>query len=87
LLLFHLDPLVPDERERELNVSRFFARGSDEQRREILAHYGVTHVLLGRESNAALLRFLRQHAAVRTVGTGYHLYTIDPSAEKALTPP
>jgi hypothetical protein len=87
LLLFHLDPLVPDERERELNVSRFFGRGSDEQRREILAHYGVTHVLLGRESNAALLRFLRQHAAVRTVGTGYHLYTIDPSAEKALTPP
>jgi hypothetical protein len=87
LELFHLDPLVPDETERELNVSRFFGRASDEQRQEILQHYGVTHVLLNRESNPGLLRFLRQNAKVRAVGTGYHLYTVDPSAKENPTAP
>jgi hypothetical protein len=81
LLLFHDDPLVSDETERELYVARFLGRATDEQRRQILAHYGVTHVLLGRESNPALLRFLANHATVRAVGTGYRLYTLDPSAK------
>jgi hypothetical protein len=81
LQIFHFDPLVPDETEREFYVARFLGRASDEQRQEILAHYGVTHVLLGRESNPALLRFLAQHATVRAVGTGFHLYTLDSSAK------
>jgi len=81
LLLFHDDPLVSDEAERELYVARFLGRATDEQRAQILAHYGVTHVLLGRESNPALLRFLANHATVRAVGTGYRLYALDPSAK------
>ncbi len=76
LVLFHDDPLVPDEAERERAVTLFLGRGTDEQRAEIARHYGVTHVLLGRESHPTLLRFLAEHATVRGVGTGYRLYTL-----------
>jgi len=76
LVLFHDDPLVPDEAERERAVSLFLGRCSNEQRAEIIRHYGVTHVLLARESNPALLRFLGERATVRSVGTGYRLYTL-----------
>jgi len=76
LVLFHGDPLVPDEDERERAVSLFLGRGTNEQRAEIIRHYGVTHVLLARESAPALLRFLAEHAVVHSVGTGYRLYTL-----------
>jgi hypothetical protein len=82
LTIFHDDPLVFDEAARELDSSRFLGRASDEQRAQILARYGVTHVLLGHESNGSLLKFLAQHATERAVGTGYHLYTLDPSAHQ-----
>ena len=78
--LFHDDPLVVDLATRELDVAHFLGRASDEQRSQILARYAVTHVLLGRESNGALLRFLRGHGTARPVGTGFQLYTLDPSA-------
>ncbi|HTA91150.1 MAG TPA: hypothetical protein VK745_16300, partial [Polyangiaceae bacterium] len=81
LVLYHYDPLVSDQTEREFYVARFLGRSTDEQRAQILAHYGVTHVLLSRESSSGLLRFLDQHSTVRRVGTGYRLYTLDPSAK------
>jgi hypothetical protein len=80
LTLFHDDPLVLDLTTREHDVARFLGPASNEERRQILARYRVTHVLLGRESNGALLRFLRQHGMVRRVGAGFQLYTLDPNA-------
>ncbi|HEX3772892.1 MAG TPA: hypothetical protein VHV51_00440 [Polyangiaceae bacterium] len=82
LTLFHDDPLVFDLAQRESDVTRFLSVASDEERRQILDRYGVTHVLLGRESNGALLGFLRQHGSARPVGTGYHLYTLGSSARR-----
>jgi hypothetical protein len=82
LVLFHTDPLVADEEERENKVKRFLGPyATDEQRREILAHYGVTHVLLGREAGP-VQRFLARTSTVRTVGTGFRLYTLEPSAKQ-----
>jgi hypothetical protein len=86
VLLFHSDPLVPDETRREYSVKRFLgARASNDERRAILARYGVSHVLLGREAGP-VLGFLAQTATVQTVGTGYHLYTLKPDATKTPTP-
>jgi hypothetical protein len=82
LPLFHDDPLVPDLAEREHDVARFLGRASDDERRQIVARYGATHVLLSREANKPLLRFLRQHGSARPVGSGFQLYTLDPSASK-----
>ena len=80
LTLFHDDPLVFDLAARERDVTRFLGRASDDERRQILASYGVTHVLLSREANGSLLRFLRQHGVAQPVGTGFVLYTLDSSA-------
>ena len=82
LVLFHTDPLVADQEEREYKVKRFLGPyETDEQRRATLAHYGVTHVLLGRESGP-VARFLAKTSTVRSVGTGFRLYTLEPSAKQ-----
>ena len=80
LVLFHEDPLVPDAVAREHWVKRFLSQASsDGERRTILARYGVTHVLLQRETGSAA-RFLAKTSSVRMVGTGFRLYTLSPSA-------
>lgn len=80
LALFHEDPLVPDAVERERLVKRFLSQaGTDADRRNILARYGVTHVLLNREAGSPV-RFLAKTSTVRMLGTGYRLYTLSPSA-------
>lgn len=80
LVLFHEDPLVPDAATRERGVKRFLGPyASDDERRAILARYGVSHVLLQRETGS-LARFLAKTSTVRMVGTGYRLYTLSPSA-------
>lgn len=80
LVLFHEDPLVPDAAARERAVKRFLSQaGSDAERREILARYGVTHVLLQRETGSPV-RFLAKTSTVRMVGTGFRLFTLSPSA-------
>ena len=79
LVLFHDDPLVPDAVQREHWVKRFLGPGgSDDERRMILARYGVSHVLLQREAGSPG-RFLAKTSTVRVVGTGYRLYTLSPS--------
>jgi hypothetical protein len=86
LLVFHEDPLIPDEAEREDAVKRFLGgHASDDERRAILARYGVSHVLLGREAGP-VLRFLARVATVQGVGTGYHLYTLEPKRAIRSTP-
>jgi len=78
LVLFHDDPLVPDAVQREYWVKRFMGPGgSEEERRTILARYGVSHVLLQRDAGPAV-RFLAKTSTVRMVGTGYRLYTLSP---------
>ncbi len=82
LVLFHPDPLVPDEDEREARVKRFLeSSASDDERREIIAQYGVTHVLLYRNGGPAA-RFLAKTSTVRAVGTGFRLYTLRADARK-----
>jgi hypothetical protein len=80
LVLFHEDPLVADAVARERWVKRFLNQASsDSERRTILARYGVTHVLLQRETGS-VGRFLAKTSSVRMVGTGFRMYTLSPSA-------
>lgn len=77
LVLFHQDPLVPDASERERSVGRFLGPGSsDDDRRMILAHYRVTHVLLNRLGGAPA-RFLARYPSVK-IGA-FRLYDITPA--------
>lgn len=80
LVLLHPDPLVPDAGQREGLVGRFLRRSiSDAERREILARYGVTHVLLGRREGRPAAEFLAANAKLRVIN-GYQLYALKPSA-------
>ena len=80
LVLFHQDPLVPDANERAFRVRRFLAPAtSDDERRTILARYGVSHVLVQREASS-LARFLAKTSTVHRLGAGYRLYTLSPNA-------
>jgi len=81
LVLFHDDPLVPDHTEREHWVKRFLGPASDDERRMILARYGVSHVLVQRDTGS-LSRFLASTSTVRVVA-GYRLYTLSPDASSA----
>ncbi len=84
LALYHEDPLVPDASRRELAVRRFLGPGDkDEDRRQILERYHVSHVLLDHREGGAVLRFLAKISKVRSVGTGYRLYTLEPAARKS----
>jgi len=83
LVLFHQDPLVSDAIQRQYWVRRFLAPSTpDDVRRTILARYGVSHVLLQRDTGT-LSRFLATTSTVRMLGSGYRLYTISPNAPSA----
>jgi hypothetical protein len=83
LVLFHEDPLVRDRAQREYWVKRFLGPGaSDDERSQILARYGVSHVLLQRETGS-LGRFLARTSTVRMLDAGYRLYTLAPTAPSA----
>lgn len=79
LLLLHDDPLVPDATQREQAVKEFLGGdASNDERRAILKRYGVTHVLLLRESGP--VRFLDKVSTLRVLGGGHRLYTLRPKA-------
>jgi len=82
LVLFHQDPLVPDEKQREYDVRRFLGPGSDEERLMILQRYGVSHVVLQREKGR-VVRFLEKNATLRQLGYGFRVYTLSDNAESA----
>jgi hypothetical protein len=83
LVLFHEDPLVSDRAQREHWVKRFLGpAASDQERSQILARYGVTHVLLQRETGS-LGRFLARTSTVQMLAAGYRLYTLSPDASSA----
>jgi hypothetical protein len=83
LVVLHENPLLPDTDERQAAVARFLNQHTaDDARRQILARYQVSHILLWRDANGALGRFLAEHATVRGIGSGFRLYTLGPIAEK-----
>jgi hypothetical protein len=82
LLLLHDDPLVPDAVQREHWVKHFLhPSASDDERRETIRHYGVSHVVLQREMGP--VQFLGKNAKFRLLGGSYRLYTLRPDAAGA----
>jgi hypothetical protein len=79
IALRHANPLVPDEGERNYAVRRFFSKPLNaEERRRIIEHYGVTHVLVRGRPRRPLAAFLAQQGASRHALTaGYSLYTLN----------
>lgn len=78
VLIRHDDPLVSDAAERTAIVNRFLNRASQKEREEIIAHYGVTHVLLEREANHGLLELLDRRA-VHLETPRYRLFQLQPA--------
>jgi hypothetical protein len=77
LALWHPNPLVPDEDERKAAVARFFRAGTpDDTRLEIIAKYGVTHVLARGAVSRRLEPFLAPRARRRSLPAGYALYAL-----------
>lgn len=75
LVLHHMDPLVRDASQREADVQRFLRFPlSDADREAIIRKYGVTHVLLQRESGA-VSRYLDKNATLHTHGS-FRLYSL-----------
>lgn len=73
--LFHGNPLVRDRAERRTASNRFFSRrATDEERKETIDHYGVTHVLARKRRGAA--HFLATRATRTRLPGGYSLYTL-----------
>jgi hypothetical protein len=79
LVILHNNPLVSDDRERLAHVGHFlFPGSSDFDRRESLAKYGVTHLLLKRNQARRIEAFLSLTQAAEPLPGGYTLYTVGP---------
>jgi hypothetical protein len=77
LLLWHPNPLVPDEAARHADVRRFLNGSTpDETRLSILRKYGVTHVLGNRRTLPRVSGFLSGRATRQALPGGYSLYTL-----------
>jgi len=80
--LHHRNPLIHDGAERDQAAYRFFApKTPPEERRAILARFGVTHVIVGK-SSLAVTRFLEKNGERRGLPSGKMLYAVarKPSA-------
>jgi hypothetical protein len=84
LLIFHNNPLVTDEGERIVHVAHFMNPDApDADRRETIAKYGITHVLLKRNQVHRIERFLSQAESRVQLPGGYWLYTLGPTPRGA----
>jgi hypothetical protein len=82
VLLWHPNPLVPDEGARNADVRRFLNGSTpDEARLAILRKYGVTHVLGNRRTLPRISGFLAGRATRRSLPGGYSLYTLAQEQE------
>lgn len=82
LVLLHGNPLLLDEAERNAAVSRFFQASTPEDvRLEIIARWGVTHVLARRAAARRIEPFLSRHGRRHALPGGYVLYQLRPSGE------
>jgi hypothetical protein len=79
IVLRHMNPLVPDEGERNRLVQRFLNKPlSADERRRIIERYGVTHVLVRGRPRPPLATFLAERGVSRrALAAGYGLYTLD----------
>jgi len=75
--LHHLNPLVPDQFERNERVWYFFRNATDAERLETIRRYGVTHVLVTSSEERSLDRFLQSIGKRRRIGGEFVLYTLD----------
>ncbi len=76
--LLHPNTLVPDEPQRTVDVHRFLNKPlSLEERRRIIDHYRVTHVLLRGQPRGQLAAFLAGSATEQNLTAGYRLYTLN----------
>jgi hypothetical protein len=78
--LHHRNPLIADGAERDQAWRRFFgSRATDEERKAILARFGVTHVIVTQRSSPATLRYLKAHGPRRGLPFGRALYRVSGS--------
>jgi hypothetical protein len=83
LLILHNNPLVTDEGERITHVAHFLNPStSDADRRETLARFGVTHLVLKRNQARRIERFLSLTDGRSQLPGGYVLYGIGPALRK-----
>jgi hypothetical protein len=73
----HKNPLIADAEERRRDAVSFFSpRTSDDERREIVARYHVTHVVVPSRNASAVAGFLRNEEFVARLPGGYTLYAL-----------
>jgi hypothetical protein len=75
--LHHLNPLVPDQFERNARVRAFFEGADDQTRMDVLRRYHVTHVIVTTEQDQELGGFLQPLARRRRIGGDFILYTLE----------
>jgi hypothetical protein len=79
--LHHRNPLIRDAAERNRDGARFLSgAASDEERRRILARYGVTHVITLPEESKQALHFLRAHGRRQSLPLGRQLFDVREAA-------
>lgn len=80
LVIFHNNPLVSDDGERIIHVVHFLnPRTNEADRRESIAKYGVTHLLLKRNQIGRLEGFLSLTESREPLPGGYWLFTLGPA--------
>jgi hypothetical protein len=81
--LHHRNPLIKDGAERNRAARRFFgAKGSDEERRAILARFRVTHVIATPRDSPAAWRFLEKNGNRRGLPFGRMLFRLSDERAK-----
>jgi hypothetical protein len=80
--LHHLNPLVPDQFERNSKVYYFFRNATDDERLDLFRRYGVTHVVATRDEERDVGKFLQAHGWRRRIGGEFVLYTLDSLAKR-----
>ncbi|HSU41740.1 MAG TPA: hypothetical protein VLJ38_19310 [Polyangiaceae bacterium] len=75
----HKNPLIFDAEERRHDALSFFSpRATNDERRDIVARYHVTHVVVPARNLSAVSGFLRDAEFVARLPGGYTLYSLTP---------
>lgn len=81
--LKHENPLVEDRVARNEAVELFLARGtSDDERRRILEHFQVTHVIVRAKQERQVGDFLSRHGKRHQLPSGHRLYALHVPAAR-----
>jgi hypothetical protein len=75
--LHHTNPMIGDSAARKGDVMKFLAAGTrPDERRRILEHYAVTHVLASAPLSRSLARFLKEHGTEHPLPGRATLYAV-----------